>query len=102
MDADEHMTEASRPHVICDATNILLDPARMSHAKCPKYRPGYLCQSNTYHHYAKGAFRLACALHELQLEDYPRDHLRDIMDSITELEYEDSPKVSLFLYTLCS
>ena len=86
LDDDKHMTDASRPHVICDAKNLLMDPTRMSHARCPKFRPGYLCYSDTYHHYAKGAFGLACALPNLPLEDFPKDHLRDIIDSIVRVE----------------
>ena len=87
------MTEASRPHVICDASNLLVDPARMSHARCPKFRPAYLCHSNTYHHYTKGAFGLACGLRDLRLEDFPKDHLRDIMDGMSEVEDKDMLQV---------
>ena len=96
LDTDEHMTEASRPHVLCDAKNLLIDPSRMSHARCPKSRPGYLCYSNTYHHYAQGAFGLACALPKLLLEDFPKDHLRDIMDSIMAVEDKDQLQVLSF------
>lgn len=80
------MTEASRPHVMCDASNLLIDPFRASKASCPKYRPGYLCHSPTYHRYARGAFALACDLPELRLEDFPRDHLQDIMESMEEVD----------------
>lgn len=79
------MAEAARPHVICDAKHLLLDPSHVTRAFCPKHRPGYLCGSKTYHSYARGAFGLACSLPGLRLEDFPRDHLRDIMDSMVEI-----------------
>ena len=76
------MTEASGPHVLCDATRLLVDPSRFSKARCPKHRRGYLCQSPTYHRYARGAFGLACAWHIFRLQDFPKDHLRDIMEAV--------------------
>ena len=95
MDADEHMSEAARPHVLCNAENLMVDPAHMSRASCPKHRPGYLCRSRTYHHYAKGAFRLACDVSGLELADFPKDHLKDIMESLTNVS-EPALKVRTF------
>ena len=80
------MTKASRPHVICNADNLLVDTAKMIRASCPKHRPGYLCRSKTYHHFQKGAYSLNCAMPTLSLEDFPKDHLRDIMDSMAQVD----------------
>ena len=85
MDFDGHMPAASRPHVLCSAENMAIDSARVTQASCPKFRPGYLCGGRTYHHYAKGAFSLACAMPDLQLADYPKDHLQDIISSMQQV-----------------
>ena len=90
---DAHMTEASGPHVVCDATRLLVDPSRFSRARCPKHRRGYLCQSPTYHRYAPGAFGLACAWPSFRLEDFPKDHLRDIMEAVQTFPDADLPQV---------
>ena len=87
------MTEASGPHVLCDATRLLVDPSRFNRARCPKHRRGYLCQSPTYHRYARGAFGLACAWPSLRLEDFPKDHLRDIMEAVQTFPDADLPQV---------
>ena len=36
---DTHMTAASRPHVLCDAMRLRMDPGKMTPARCPKHRP---------------------------------------------------------------
>ena len=36
---DTHMTAASRPHVLCDAMRLRIDPGKMTPARCPKHRP---------------------------------------------------------------
>ena len=79
------MTNASKPHVLCDAQNLIIDPAQTLPAACPKHRPHYLCNLGaTYNHYLPGAFALACKLAAIKenLEDFPRDHLQDIMESM--------------------
>ena len=76
------MTNASKPNVLCDAKNLIIDPAQALPAACPKHRPHYLCNFGaTYNHYMPGAFGLACSA-GIKLEDFPRDHLQDIMESI--------------------
>ena len=83
---DDHMTNASKPHVLCDAQNLIIDPAQTRPAACPKYRPKYLCNFGaTYNHYMHGAFELACNSDAIKLEDFPRDHLQDIMESIANV-----------------
>lgn len=37
-DPDEHLPAASAPHLLCDVTNMWMDPGRMSRARCPKHR----------------------------------------------------------------
>ncbi|KAK9846728.1 hypothetical protein WJX84_010568 [Apatococcus fuscideae] len=81
---DAHMTPASAPHVLCDAGCLVLDPARMQPASFPKHRPHYLTSAGrTYHRYTPGAFASACEWPEVprNLSAFPRDHLRDIMES---------------------
>lgn len=81
--ADDHMTNASKPHVLCSAQNLIIDSAQALPAACPKHRPHYLCTFGaTYNHYLPGAFGLACNLAPIKLEDFPRDHLQDIMESM--------------------
>lgn len=56
----------------------------MHAARCPAHRPKYMCTVNTYNAYAVGAFKVACSWGQPVLEDFPRDHLRDIMGSFTQ------------------
>lgn len=72
------MPNASAPHIMCDATNLTVTPASMSRASCPLHRPGYMCRRQSYHRYASGAFIAPCEWPSFHLEDFPRDHLRDI------------------------
>ena len=87
------MTTASAPHVLCDATNLVLNTTHMRRARCPKHRPSYLCKSATYHHYDKGAVAVACDWPGLDLAQFPKDHLRDIVDGIEFLPAENLPEV---------
>jgi hypothetical protein len=87
------MTQASKPHVLCSAHNLYLDTSKFSKARCPRLRPGFLCLSPTYNHYASGAFGLACSLPTLSLGHFPKDHLRDIMASLKAFDTADLPKV---------
>ena len=83
---DDHMTNASKPHVLCDAQNLIINPAQTRPAACPKHRPKYLCNLGaTYNHYMPGAFGLACNSAAIKLEDFPQDHLQDIMESIANV-----------------
>ena len=80
---DDHMTKASKPHVLCDAANLIVNPKQMVAASCLKLRPNYLCNFGaTYNHYLPGAFGLTCKSAPIKLEDFPKDHLQDIMDSM--------------------
>lgn len=44
--------------------------------RCPKHRPNYLCQSNTYHHYLRGAWAAACDWPDFQLSYFSKDHMQ--------------------------
>ena len=86
---DEHMTNASRPHVLCDAQNLLIDAKHMMSAPCLKHRPKYLCNfGTTYNRYLPGSFGLACTTIIAKLDAFPKDHLQDIMDSMVTLTSE--------------
>ncbi len=96
---DEHMTTASRPHVLCNAVNLIVDPKHMLAASCLKHRPNYLCNlGTTYNRYLPGAFGMACTSAIDKLEDFPKDHLQDIMASMARVTPETASQVSC----LCS
>ncbi|KAK9806661.1 hypothetical protein WJX73_005480 [Symbiochloris irregularis] len=82
---DAHMTPSSAPQVMCDASNLLIDPSKMTPARCPVHRPRYMCSQRTYNAYASGAFQVDCDWPQPQLDNYSRDHMRDIMASFTSL-----------------
>ncbi len=75
-DPDDHLPQASGPHLLCDATNLQLDPSKLTRARCLKHRPGYLCMSNTYHHYLPGAWSAACEWPDFQMNDFSKDHMQ--------------------------
>lgn len=75
---DLHMPNASAPHIMCDATNLTVAPSAMTRAACPLHRPGYMCRRQSYHRYAQGSFIAPCDWPSFRLEDFPRDHLRDV------------------------
>jgi len=87
------MTEASRPHTLCSARNLHIDTSKFAPARCPRFRPNYLCLGPTYHRYAPGAFGVACSLPGLDLERFPRDHLRDIVAGMQAFDAEGFPHV---------
>lgn len=92
---DDHMTNASKPHVLCNAQKLIVNPAKTLAAACPKHRPKYLCTfGETYNRYLPGAFGLACTSTALQLEDFPRDHLQDIMESFVTLPWDAATQVT--------
>ncbi|KAI7846398.1 hypothetical protein COHA_000109 [Chlorella ohadii] len=80
--SDTHLPPKSAPHVLCDATNLRLEPAKLRRARCPAHRPGYLCLSPTYHHYQKGAWAVNCSWPGFRLEDFSKDHQQDIFGSM--------------------
>ena len=91
---DQHMTRASRPHVLCDAVNLMVDPRHMLAAPCLKHRPNYLCNfGTTYNRYLPGAFGMACTSAIKSLKEFPRDHLQDIMDSMARITPETAAQV---------
>lgn len=95
---DDHMTNASKPHVLCDAQNLAITPAKALPAACPRRRPKYLCTFGaTYNHYLPGAFGLACKSTPLNLEDFPRDHLQDIMESFATVSLDAATQVTCYL-----
>lgn len=81
-DPDEHLPPASSPHMLCDAVNLRLDPAKLRKARCPKHRPGYLCTSNTYHRYQPGAWAAACDWPGFSWDAFSKDHMQDIFESM--------------------
>ena len=88
------MTNASRPHVLCDASNLLVDARHMMAAPCLEHRPNYLCNFGaTYHRYLPGAFGLACTSSIVRLDMFPQDHLQDIMGSMKTLTRETASQV---------
>ncbi len=96
---DQHMTRASRPHVLCNAVNLMVDPRHMLAAPCLKHRPNYLCNFGpTYNRYLPGAFGMACTSAIKSLEEFPKDHLQDIMDSMARITPETAAQVNC---TLC-
>ncbi|PRW45163.1 EGF domain-specific O-linked N-acetylglucosamine transferase [Chlorella sorokiniana] len=88
--SDTHLPPKSAPHVLCDATNLRLDPSKLRRARCPAHRPGYLCLSPTYHHYQRGAWAVNCSWPGFRVEDLSRDHQQDIFGSM--LFAGDSPE----------
>ena len=91
---DSHMTIASRPHVLCDADNLMVNPKKMMAAPCLQRRPDYLCTFGaSYNHYLPGAFGLACKSPTLHLEDFPKDHLQDIMASMASFNPDAAAQV---------
>lgn len=99
--ADDHMTNASKPHVLCDAHNLIINPAQTLPAACPKHRPHYLCTFGaTYNHYLSGAFGLACKSALIKLEDFPRDHLQDIMESVATESPQAAASAAQVIYWL--
>ena len=89
---DTHMPESSWPNVICNAENLHFNPSLTIKARCPVHRPGYMCLTQTYHHYDSGAFGLACEWPEMNLTDFPTDHLRDIMGGLVPHGSDGLPK----------
>ncbi|KAL4448126.1 hypothetical protein ABPG75_005345 [Micractinium tetrahymenae] len=79
---DTHMPAGSAPHVLCDATNLRLDPSKLRRARCPVHRPGYMCTSPTYHHYERGAWAVDCAWPGFRLDAFSKDHQQDIFGSL--------------------
>ena len=83
------------PHTICDGRNVILDPKKLTPAKCCRHRPNYMCDGGaTYHHYQHGAFKARCALSggRLDLNNFPADHLKDIFDSFNAVDaWEQKP-----------
>ncbi|GAB5353573.1 hypothetical protein AAMO2058_000047200 [Amorphochlora amoebiformis] len=84
------LNRPTAPHTICDGSNIVFDPSKLSPAPCLKHRPNYMCEGgNSYHHFASGAFQANCQVVKgegnqkggLSLRNFPMDHLRDIFDS---------------------
>ena len=95
---DDHMPNASKPHVLCDAQNLVINPAQTLPAACPRHRPKYLCTfGETYNHYLPGAFGLACKSDPIKLEDFPHDHLQDIMESMATVAPDDATQVNMLL-----
>ncbi|KAL0034323.1 hypothetical protein WJX77_009296 [Trebouxia sp. C0004] len=91
---DQHMTQASQPHVLCDAVNLKVDPSHMLAASCLKHRPNYLCNfGTTYNRYLPGAFGMACTSAIKSLKQFPKDHLQDIMDSMARISPETAAQV---------
>lgn len=91
---DKHMTNASQPHVLCNAVNLMVDPRHMLAAPCLKHRPNYLCNlGTTYNRYLPGAFGMACTSAIQRLDDFPKDHLQDIMDSMAKVTAETAAQV---------
>lgn len=45
---DKLIPSASRPQVMCDATNLAIVPGNFTRAACPEHRPGYMCQGRSY------------------------------------------------------
>uniref|UniRef100_A0A1D1ZP74 Glycosyltransferase 61 catalytic domain-containing protein n=1 Tax=Auxenochlorella protothecoides TaxID=3075 RepID=A0A1D1ZP74_AUXPR len=79
---DEHMPAASAPHAMCDVRGLVVDTSRMTRARCPRHRPGYLCETPTYHRYGQGAFELGCDWPSFSLADHSPDHGRDIYQAM--------------------
>ncbi|KAL6777349.1 hypothetical protein ACKKBF_B21175 [Auxenochlorella protothecoides x Auxenochlorella symbiontica] len=79
---DEHMPAASAPHAMCDVQGLVVDTSRMTRARCPRHRPGYLCETPTYHRYGQGAFELGCDWPSFSLADHSPDHGRDIYQAM--------------------
>lgn len=89
------MTRASQPHVLCDAVNLMVDPRHMLAAPCLKHRPNYLCNfGTTYNRYLPGAFGVACTSAIKSIEEFPKDHLQDIMDSMARITPETAAQVN--------
>eukprot|EP00474_Spongospora_subterranea_P011192 CRZ11650.1 hypothetical protein [Spongospora subterranea] len=78
--------EATRPHTLCNGSEIYLDPSKLAPAFCPEYRPGYLCDPiASYNHYGRGAFSFNAPcrhLPQFTMDKFPQDHLKDIFSSV--------------------
>lgn len=60
----------------------LLPTLSQTRARCPRHRPGYLCETPTYHRYGQGAFELGCDWPSFSLADHSPDHGRDIYQAM--------------------
>jgi hypothetical protein len=78
------MPPATLPHVLVDATNLQLDPARLGLRDELRHRPGYLRVEGGYLDWAPGALLGAgtSADGALAADSLPRDHLRDVLGSL--------------------
>ncbi|KAK3238858.1 hypothetical protein CYMTET_51167 [Cymbomonas tetramitiformis] len=96
---DAHLPAPTAPHTLCDVRGLRVDPMKAHHERCPKHRPGYMCDGQkTHHRYSVGAFGACCQMQgraQLDLEQFPRDHLRDIFESFdascVEADIEEMP-----------
>ena len=71
------------PHVVCNASNLVIDYSKTHPIPCCKNRPGYFCvEPPTYTGYIKGALQSECQLTPaFGIDHFPRDHLRDIFET---------------------
>jgi hypothetical protein len=76
---------ATHPHVVCDATNLRVDYGRIGRRDELRHRPGYLRAPQAYPDYGRGALSGHCRPRGggVDLERFPRDHLRDAFDGFT-------------------
>jgi len=79
----DFMPPPTAPHTFCRATDLIIDFSKVVPASHVKHRPGYMMtEDKSYHNYMPGALQGFCTkTAEFDLENFPRDHLRDIFES---------------------
>jgi hypothetical protein len=78
---DAHLPPATAPHTLCDAHGVVLRPALWTPTQCLAHRSGYGCGPPAiWWALAPGGVASLCAAPAgpLDLERFPRDHLRDV------------------------
>ena len=76
--------EATHPHVVVDAANLVIDFARIGRRDDLRHRLGYLPSKNGYLDYREGAL-IGFEAKEIEWpceERFPRDHMRAIFDGM--------------------
>ena len=92
---NELLPTPTGPHVLCDATNLMIDYSKTNAARCCQHRPGYFCvDPPTYTGYNQGALQSTCKKsNDFILDKFTRDHLRDIFSSFQSVDSLKPSKV---------
>ena len=78
---DAHLPPPTAPHVLCDATDVIIDSAALLSTACLASRPGYKCDGPAVHYaFPRGALSGACDVQSAFVPSaFPRDFLMDML-----------------------